>query len=277
VVVEIVQGNLPQYVVAYLSSPATFAIFAVGCLSIPLVDFAASPTSDVMMVRMQETLAEGRPRSVLAIWHETTRKLALLFFPLAAIVVISAREIILLLFSAKYLAAVPIFAIWTMTIPFATLQVDGVLRVFARTRLLLLLNLVRLGIIVSLIQWSLAKFSLVGPVYVILLATFAFKVGALSRMRALLQTTARDLLPWGTLAALLGASVAAGAVAFAVKSQLHAPALPLLIATSAAFIVLYGFLVWQLNLLSDRERQAIEEQWRRASGTVLRVLDYRKV
>ena len=85
VLVEIVQASLPQYAVSHLFDPATFAIFAVGCLQIPLVDFAASPTSDVMMVKMQERLAEGRKQAVVEIWHDTTWKLALLFFPLAGL------------------------------------------------------------------------------------------------------------------------------------------------------------------------------------------------
>jgi O-antigen/teichoic acid export membrane protein len=276
IVVEIVQGSLPQYVVAYLSSPATFAIFAVGCLSVPLVDMAASPTSDVMMVQMQESLAAGRLRAVLEIWHETTGKLALVFFPLAALMVVGAREIIVLLFTAKYVASIPIFMAWSMTILFATLQVDGVLRVFAQTRLLLWLNLMRLAIIGGLIQLALSKFSLIGPVIVILLGTVAFKAGALVRMKRLLGTSAGELLPWRNLAGLLGASVGAGAVAFGVKSQLSLPALPLLLAGCAAYVAVYALLVWYFDLLSAGERRAISDWVRRTCGGVGRVLVYRK-
>ena len=100
---------------------------------------------------------------------------------------------------------------------------DGVLRVFAETRLLLWLNLMRLGIIAGLIQLSLARFSLIGPVLVILLATFAFKAGALIRMKRLFRTGAAGLLPWRSLAAILGCSAAAAVVAMVVKSRLHAP------------------------------------------------------
>jgi O-antigen/teichoic acid export membrane protein len=269
IVVEIVQGSLPQYVVAWISSPATFAIFAVGCLSVPLVDVAASPTSDVMMVQMQENLAAGRLRAVLGIWLQTTGKLALLFFPLAALMVVGAREIIVLLFTAKYVASIPIFMAWSMTILFATLQVDGVLRVFAQTRLLLWLNLMRLAIIAGLIQLSLWKFSLIGPVLVILLATLAFKAGALVRMKRLLDTSAGELLPWRNLAGLLGASAGAAAVALGVKSQLNLPAFPLLVAGCVAFAVVYALLVWYFDLLSTGERRAIADY-------VSRVLIYRK-
>jgi O-antigen/teichoic acid export membrane protein len=259
IVVEILQGSLPQYAVAWLTSPATFAIFAVGCLSIPLVDVAASPTSDVMMVRMQESLAAGRLRSVLEIWHETTEKLALLFFPLAALMVAGAHEIIVLLFSAKYVASVPIFMAWSLTILFAVFQVDGVLRVFAETRLLLWLNLLRLGIIAGLIQLSLSRFSLIGPVFVILLATVAFKAGALIRMKRLLRTGAGGLLPWRNLAGVLGCSTAAAVVAMVVKSRLHGPVVVLLLAACAVHVTVYALLVWNFDLLSADERRAITD------------------
>jgi len=276
IVVEILQGSLPQYAVAWLTSPATFAIFAVGCLSIPLVDVAASPTSDVMMVRMQESLAAGRMTSAVEIWHETTEKLALLFFPLAALMVAGAHEIIVLLFSAKYVASVPIFMAWSLTILFAVFQVDGVLRVFAETRLLLWLNLLRLGIIAGLIRYSLSKFSLIGPVFVILLATFAFKAGALTRMKRLFRTGAGGLLPWRNLAAVLGCSAAAAVVAMGVKSQLHGPVVLLLLAACAVHIAVYALLVWYFDLLSAAERRAIADWVRRAFGYSAKVVAYRE-
>jgi hypothetical protein len=101
VFVEIVQASLPQYAVSHLFDPATFAIFAVGCLQIPLVDFAASPTSDVMMVKMQERLAEGRKPAVLAIWHDTTWKLACAVLSAGGVLRGGARQIIVLLFTEE--------------------------------------------------------------------------------------------------------------------------------------------------------------------------------
>jgi O-antigen/teichoic acid export membrane protein len=272
VLVEILQGNLPAYLVSHLTDPATFAIFAVGCLQIPLVEFAASPTGDVMMVQMQQQLAQGRKQAVLNIWHDTTWKLALLFFPLVALVIVMAREIIVLLFTPKYIASVPIFIAWTTLIVLTTFQVDGVLRVFAETRLILLLNLVRLTIIAGLLKWSLSTLHLLGPACVIVLATVVFKMAALARMKTLLGVTARQLLPWRNLANLAGAALGAAAVALLVRSQLHTPTFVLLCAASASYIATYVTLVWNCNLLSVHERFAVT----RVLGRFMRVLDYRE-
>jgi nitrate reductase NapE component len=259
-----------------LFDPATFAIFAVGCLQIPLVDFAASPTSDVMMVKMQERLAEGRKRAVLKIWHDTTWKLALLFFPLFAFCVVAARQIIVFLFTAKYAASVPIFMAWSTVILFTTFQVDGVMRVFAQTWFLLALNLMRLVIIVGLIKWSLSQFHLVGPVLVIVLATLISKAASLARMKTLLQISTAELLPWRGLAALLGAAGGGGAVALAVKSQLHISTFPLLLVTAVAFALTYAALVWHFDLLQEDEKLAITGWVRKATLTIARTLDFGK-
>ena len=257
VVVEIAQASLPQYAVSYLFDPATFAIFAVGCLQIPLVEFAASPTSDVMMVKMQQQLAEGRKQAVLAIWRDTTRKLALLFFPLAVFSMVAAGPIIILLFTEKYAASIPIFMAWSAMTLFSTFQVDGVMRVFAQTRFLLALNVMRLVIIAGLLKLSLSEFHLVGPVLVILLATVAFKVAALVRMKNLLRIGLGQVLPWGGLAAALGVAAGAAGAALAVHSLLHVATFPLLLAMGIAYAVTYTALVWHFGLLESSEKLAL--------------------
>ena len=127
-----------------------FAIYSVGCLQLPFVDFVAGPACNVMMVRMGEEIREGRNRSVLAIWHDTTRKLALIFMPLFVLLVISARESILLLFTDRYAAAIPIFMISAAVVLVAVFQTDGVLRVYAQMRFILFLNIIRLGVIAGM-------------------------------------------------------------------------------------------------------------------------------
>jgi O-antigen/teichoic acid export membrane protein len=266
VMVEIFQGNLPQYLVSYLTNPAEFAVFAVGCLQIPLIDLAASPSSDVMMVRMQENIARGDKSRVLQIWHDTTWKLALLFFPLTVLVIVAARDIILLLYTQKYAASVPIFMAWSLLILTSALQVDGVMRVFAQLRLLLLFNVTRLAIIGSLTVISLRGFHLLGPVLVMVLANVTFKALAMGRMRKLLNTGLGGLLPWRKLGALLTTSVGAAIPVVAIESRLHAFPLIALLVIGPAYLLVYVALVWRFSLLEENERSAIV-QWIRKTAS----------
>src|SRR5215475_12080434 len=129
VLIDIIQQNYHQYAVSFYFDAATFAIYSVGCLQIPLTDFLASPASNVMMVRMGEELRDGRRQHLLPIWHDTSRKLALVFIPLAALLIVNAHRIITFLYTDRYAASVPIFTLWSLTVVSSIFQTDGVLRV----------------------------------------------------------------------------------------------------------------------------------------------------
>jgi O-antigen/teichoic acid export membrane protein len=256
--VHVIQQNYHQYVVAYHFNAATFAIYSVGCLQIPLVDFMATPASNVMMVQMTEELREGNLRRILYIWHDTTRKLALLFFPLVGLLIVNAYNLITLLFTKRYEASVPIFMVWCLSILLASLQTDGVMRVFAEMRCLLGINLTRLVLLFLTIGWFLSKFSLMGAVMITLIGMLLAKVLALVRIRQVLRTTVKQLLPWAHLGGSIVAAAAAAIPCLILNGRLELPVLALLPISGIVYVVSYGLLVSLLGLLSVEERNAIK-------------------
>src|SRR5206468_2317077 len=136
--VDVVQANVHQWVVATRFDAATFAIYAVGCLQIPLVDLVCTSTANVMMVKMAET----------------------------------------------------------------AFAVDAVLRVYAQTRFLFVMNAVRLAVILASISWFLSTFGLIGGVLVTLVSTSLVKAAAVVRVAGLLNVGLGEVLPWRKLGAL---------------------------------------------------------------------------
>jgi O-antigen/teichoic acid export membrane protein len=207
VVIEVVQLNLHQYVVAARFDATMFAIYTVGCMQIPLVDLLATSTANVMMVRMAETPPADPDR--IRIWHDAVERLALVFLPLSVALAITAQSVIALLYPAAYLPAVPIFTISTALIAIAAFPVDGLLRVYADTRFLIVMNLVRFGIIAGGIGWALSVLDLRGAILITVLAQVVAKVVALGRIRVLLRVPLPRLLPWRDLAFTVLAAAAA--------------------------------------------------------------------
>ena len=68
----------------------------------------------------------------------------------------------------------PIFIVFSLTIPFAAFAVDAVLRAYAQTRFLLVMNIVRFAVVVLLIVPLLWGFGLIGAVLVTLLLLVTF-------------------------------------------------------------------------------------------------------
>jgi O-antigen/teichoic acid export membrane protein len=239
--IEILHINWHQYAVASRFDAASFAIYAVGCLQVPLVDLIVTSTVNVMMVEMSG-LRERNVAAARALWHDTISKLAFLIFPLAAFLVLMAREIIVFLFTASYEASVPIFTLWSLTILSSVLVVDGVLRVFAETRYLLFQNALHLVIVAALAGTFLGLFGLQGAVLVSLLATMAVKVMAVIRISRLMGSGVGDALPWARLATATACSVAAVVPAFWITRSLDLPPLAALVVAGVTYGLGYSVL-----------------------------------
>jgi O-antigen/teichoic acid export membrane protein len=197
--IDVVQANAHQWVVATRFDAAAFAIYAVGCLQIPLVDLICTSTANVMMVKLAE-VGMRNDGAALRIWHETSVKLASLMFPLAALLFLTARAVIVILFTKTYLAAVPILRVWCLMVVPSAFAVDGVLRAHARTRFLLVMNVVRLVVIVGLVGWLISGFGIVGAVLATLVGTVVVKMMALVQIARVMRVGLSEVLPWRRLA-----------------------------------------------------------------------------
>jgi O-antigen/teichoic acid export membrane protein len=258
--IEIAQLNFHMYAVSWYFDTATFAIYAVGCLQIPLMDFMMTSTCNVMMVNMREKSLAGDHEAVISIWLDSVRKLALVFCPLVALLLLTAPELIVLLFTDAYAGSIPIFMVWTLSMLFATLLTDGALRVFAQTRFLIVQNLVRLALIAALIQFFLQQFGLSGAVLVTLLATAVAKILALWRIRAVMGVSLRRLLPWTQLALTLLLAMAAMAPVMLIKATLDIPDLPQLVISGTLYCLSYYLLLrWYGPMQADEKRMLA--QW----------------
>lgn len=255
--IEIVQVNLHLYVVSWYFDAATFAIYAVGCLQLPIMDFLMTSTSNVMMVQMRERLHAGNGAAVRAIWLDAVRKLALIFCPLVGVLVVLAHELIVFLFTDAYAGSVPVFVIWTLGMLLVVPLTDSVLRVYAQNRYLILQNILRLILISVSITWFLESFGLAGAVLVTLLANSCAKVFALARVKTLLGLELGNLLPWKSLAQVLALSAVAAIPALLLKDFLPIAPFGLLLLCGAAYMLTYYSLLLWCGPLHDDEKHEL--------------------
>ncbi len=256
--VEIIQVNVHQYWVAARFDAATFAVYAVGCLQIPLVEVAITSVLNVMMVRMSEETEAGRARAAIAVWHDSVRHLALMLFPLAAFFMVAAQPVIVLLFTERYAASAPVFAASCLALLVPVVAVDAVLRVHAETRTLFGLNVVRLAVTVAAIGPLVAGVGLVGAVLATVIAAAAAKALGLARIAVVMRLGLARLLPWSPLGRILVAALAAAVVALAVRAEMASGPLVTLAAMGTAYGVAYVAALWILGGLSESERMAIK-------------------
>ncbi len=211
VLVAVPQHYAHQYVVSSSVSPELFAIYAVGCFQLPVVDLLYTPTSEVLMVRLGELDKEGRGEEGVHAFREATAKLALAFFPLAAFLFAAAPELIDALFGPRFAAAVPLFRIGVAGVALAIMPMDGVLRARGQTRALFGAYLAKAAVTVPLVWIGVRRFGLVGGVASWALAEAFGKAFLLARIPRALGTPLRRCVPWRSLATASGAAAVAAA------------------------------------------------------------------
>lgn len=262
VAMEIAQANVHAYVVSSRFDPATFALYSIGCLQIPLVDLLASSAGNVMMVRMRERLARGERDATMVIWRETARQLALVLVPLLCVLGIVARDLLAVLFTDVYAAAAPIFRIWLGVLLLAAIPAHGPLRVLGDTRFLALQTILKLAIVVVFIEAFMSAFGLPGAVLVMLAAMSIGKGLLLLRIRHLAAIPLSELLPWRSYAGIALAAAAAAVPAVTVGAVAASP-LGRLISTGVAYLAVYVVLAWSLGLLNIAEKRTLIDLGRR--------------
>jgi O-antigen/teichoic acid export membrane protein len=235
--VEVILIYYHQYVVGGQVDRATFGIYATACMTIPLVDLIMTSTTSVMMVKMAEESSDRH--LALELFHETVARLAFLLMPVAIGLAVLASPFIITYGTAKLAPGIPIFTVWVFTIVPAIFAVDAMLRVYAQTRFLLVMNVVRLGFVMAFIGWFLGAFGLVGAVLVTLLATTVAKALAVVRIAKLLEVPVAGVLPWRALARITARAVGAGLPAWLIADMFGTMPPVALVAGGAAYGIAY--------------------------------------
>ncbi|MCI0574258.1 MAG: polysaccharide biosynthesis C-terminal domain-containing protein, partial [Myxococcaceae bacterium] len=203
-----------QYAVSAAVTPELFALYAVGCFQLPLVDLLYTPTSEVLMVRLGELEREGKVHEGVNAFREATRRLSYVFLPLAAFLFTAAPEFITAAFGARYLGAVPLFRVSVLGIALAILPMDGVLRARGETRAIFLSYLLKAAVTVPLLWVGVQRFGMMGGIASWAIAELVGKAALLARIPRALSAgravpTLGSLLPWSSLARAAGGALAA--------------------------------------------------------------------
>jgi len=265
IVIEVAQANYHQYAVAHYFDATTFAIYSVGCLQIPFVDVIANSAGSVMMVQFAGAKREGREDRALEVWLDTTRKLALVFLPMAAVLLVVARGLIVALFTERYAASTSVFQVSLVTVVLSACATDAVLRAYGRTRFLMLLYAMKLGLVALLVGPCLTLLGLPGALLATVIALAASKAAALVHISRIFHCGWR-VLPWRTLGAIALVAATAALAGFAVRwPLLGTPTAAMLASGVVTAGVSLALLLWTGLIHADEHASIID--WTRRTGT----------
>jgi O-antigen/teichoic acid export membrane protein len=235
------QRTFAQYAVSAHFDAATFALYAVAAFHLPVVDIVYTPMADVLAVGVA-----GAPRREEAarVFVDTVRRLAQLLLPATVCAWLFGPYLLPLLFTGRYLGAVPLFMLATCEIPVWIYPADALLRARGETRFLFVWSALKLGATVLVVLCALRVFGLRGAIVGAIAIEAAGRLGMLWRAARSLEVPIGRLIDGAGVAPIAGRAALAVAPAVALRLT-HAAAMVKLgagaVLYAAAYLVLTGW------------------------------------
>jgi len=263
----IAQEDLHNYVVSHRFDPAAYAIYAVGCMQIPMLLVFRDSVGTVMIARVSALRQEGRTREIVLLTARMLRKLAVILVPLYFFLLITGRELIALMFTPRYLASWPIFVVNLTLIPslfFATAY-DPILRAYPehfgfllRTRAVLVM------ILFGGLLWATGRFGLIGAIGTVVSVSMLERLIIGIKVVRILALRPSDLVLLRDVGRVMLAAGVAVVTAITTRGAM-ANAMPviMLAATGTAFGLTYAVALAALKVFLPGEILLIDRQLER--------------
>jgi len=262
------QSDLHSYFVSHQFGAAAYAVYAIGCFQLPFVGIVGDSVGSVMIPRISLFQHEQRTREILLLTARVMRKLAAVHFPAYAFLLVMRREFIVGLFTDRYLASIPVFAVNLTLIPLAILLVDPIMRAYAEHRhfLVKLHGLLFAGLTVAL-YFSVKRFGLVGAITLMVVSNCAGRIVTVARVVRILKVEPRDIALF-TDVGKIGVAAAAAGLLTAIARTLVAGAPPLvaLAVCGVWFSIVYAAAILASRVITPDEWRLVQSVLPPGSG-----------
>ena len=251
-ILGVIRKYLDQFIIGAFYNPVNFAIYSRGAFELPLVNLLPYTLSTLMVPRIAGYWAEGQIASIMYLWHEAMRKVALVLFPVFVFSFLFAEEIITLLFTRNYIDSVSVFRIYLLLLPTRIIAYRTVLQAIGQTRPILKAT------IISLITGAVCGvafervFGLMGPAMGTVLALLVAPGYLLVQTKKHLGVKITDLFSAKNLAAPMFFSILSGGAVFPLVF-LDLGAFWTLAVSGTAFSLIYVFMMKSLKIFTTAE------------------------
>lgn len=248
------QDDVHQAFVSNAFGPAAYAIYAVGMFKLPLIGMLRDSVGSVVLPRINELETRNEHHRLVGLVAAAARKLALVYLPTYAGLMVMGRELIRALFTERYVDSWPIFAISMTTLPLGIIVLDPVTRAHSERYFFLWLR-IALFAALALVLWRFTEaLGMIGVITVVMIVSALGWLVSVVRMARLLKATRRDLALFADVARIAVAAGLAAGVALVVRQLIgtESPWLVLLVCGPVLGLV-YVLAILQARVVGREE------------------------
>jgi O-antigen/teichoic acid export membrane protein len=257
-----VQTDLHSYFVSNRLGAVAYAIYGVGTVQVPLMGMLQEATNAVVIPRVSALQQQNDTREIIQLMARAMRKLAAVYFPVYALLVVVAHEFIGFLFTRRYLASVPVFLINLTLLLLGILLQDPLFRAYVEQRFFLIrLRVVLCVLLIAGLWFGTTRFGMVGAISAVVLVGVIERIVMAVRFGRVLGVSRKDLVLLKDIGKLAIAAAAAGLVAEGVRFLLRdAKPLVILIVCGMVFSLVYLCAVLLAGILTPEEKDLVQRK-----------------
>jgi len=230
---------IDKYVVMLFLPITVFAVYSVGSWEIPIVPMIATTVASVMMPTYVASHLQGRSGEILGLWFKSIDKISVMVLPAMVVLVVVARDLIVVLFSDKYLDAVLIFQIYTLVLFQRVADYAAILKAIDQTRAITQWAIYTLALNAVLSIPLVLVIGTTGPAIATLIATTLTWLYVLSKIAVALKCEFRRAFPFMLYARNLLVATAAALPVVALSYLYHSPPFAGLVWKPVLYAVVY--------------------------------------
>jgi O-antigen/teichoic acid export membrane protein len=202
------------WVAAHFFGVQQFAAFSLAIMVLPLTNVLRQSITSAALPEMNRLHARGNVVDLLRVGARANLAIATLCFPAAAFLFAFAQPIVELLFTERYVAAVPVLRVYCVCFLALSIDVSGMAQVLNQGNYAMRVNLscIAVSVLVSVIGAQV--FGLAGTALGGTLAAYVELYVFLRRVSRVSDCSLRQTQSWGNLGKLLACAAAAAGVAY---------------------------------------------------------------
>lgn len=269
-IIDVLSVELDKIMIGFFFTVTQFAKYSNGAFDIPFLGTVASSVTSALMPEYVRKREARDYAGILALWHGSIRRIALLFLPLMIFLFIFASEFISLLFSAKYADSSVVFRIYLIALLPRLTWYASILLAMGYNRepiygsiLSLLLNVLLNFILIQVVGFT-------GPAIATVITTYVLSGYYLFRIRTVMGVSWREVFLWGYIGKLLLISAVTALCVIPVKIYIpDSRFLGLAIGSLVYFPSIFMIMKYFRFITKDDEefvRLAAGKVWKKLSG-----------
>jgi O-antigen/teichoic acid export membrane protein len=250
------QADMHNFVVSRYFTPAGFAVYSVGLFQLPLLGMLTTSFGAALTPEISRFSAAGDRRSIIPIWLNAARKLALVVVPTFALMFVLRYEIVTLLFTSAYREAAPLFGIFLLTALLPMTLTGSLIRAYEEFKFFRIkLHLALLPVTFGAIYAGVHAAGLMGAAWAVVVMQMLEAAIVLTVVGRRLGFVADDLSHLTPALKTFLAAAAAALAAFAMKLAVAHSRMPVkMLLCGAVFGAVYIFAANALGAVTDQEK-----------------------